>query len=239
VPVLIVLNVIGLVTTWSRGGAVIFLVTLMAIVVEYRDRFSPRTLGLFLGGAGVAVVVVLLLIPPSYWERQKSVTDTTDVPMARRGAYLSLASEVVPKHPVLGWGPDSFQYLWAESSYARKYQRKGDVKLGFRRKAHNTYIEVIVGTGVLGLAAFLSILGCAFRDFTKARRIHLERGNRAMAHLVGSYRISLFALCVYLFVYSDVYHKYLLLSLALSQVALRLAEQGAGATPDDRLPQVV
>jgi len=56
-----------------------------------------------------------------------------------------------------------------------------------KRKAYNTYIKVLVGSGMTGFALFMTLLVC-------------------------------------LLLYSSVTHGYILLSLAVSQVALRLAQ---------------
>jgi len=224
-PVLVFISLAGLVTTYSRAGAIVFVVTLAGIVVVHRRRMTPRKMGVIFSSGLLAVVLALMLIPAEYWQRQASITDETDYSISRRKGYIECSLEFFRRRPLLGWGPACFQYVWADSVYARRYQPEPHPEVGYRRKAHNAFLEVLIGSGAIGLAVFLSILWLAFRDFGRAERAFLQRGEESMAQLVGSYRVGFISVLAYMPMSSNENHKYLLLSLALSQVCLRLASK--------------
>ena len=213
-------DVLGMVTTYSRGGALIMGSVLLAVLFQNRRFITPRNLGLLFSGVAIGLALALLIIPASYWERQKSLVTAEDLSLERRFSYLVVAWDAFKERPLTGWGPDSFRYIYEDSDMARKYVRKNHDR---DRPAHNTYLEVLIGTGLPGLMMFLLILLQALRDFTRARKTLLRHGDEDGAGWVGAYRLSLFGLLVFLLLFSDIYHKYLLLSLGLSQCARHVA----------------
>ena len=216
------INILTVALTFSRGGAIMLGLASLLILWNFHRLIAPRNLGLLLGVGGLAVCVLLLLLPASYGTRLKSVRDTDDFAINRRLSYLVVARDLFAQRPFLGHGPDTFSSLYSQTEIGRSFKRKHETG---RRKAHNTYVEVLVGSGLVGLAFFAAILLYALRCLNRARRIFLTRGMAAEALLTGAYRTAFISLLMYLAIFSDVYHKYLLLSLAVSQVALRLAQQ--------------
>lgn len=214
-------DVLGMVTTYSRGGALIMGIILLAVLVQNRRFITIRNFGLLLSGIAVGLALALLIIPASYWERQKSLVAAEDLSLERRFSYLVVAWDAFRERPLTGWGPDSFRYIYQDSEMARKYVRKNHDR---DRPAHNTYLEVLIGMGIPGLMIFLIIVLQALRDFTRARRVLFRRGDTDAARYVGAYRLSFVSLLVFLVLFSDIYHKYLLLSLGLSQCARRVAD---------------
>ncbi|MBM4142348.1 MAG: hypothetical protein FJ225_01960 [Lentisphaerae bacterium] len=242
---LVALSMAGLVTTYSRSGAIVFVATAVGIFLAHKRRLTPRKFGLVLSAGALALALVVALVPSAYWKRQAAIGDESDPAMSRRKAYVACATDAFRQRPLLGWGPSAFQYYWADSYYGRQYRTRGKREATvspeeqYRRTAHNTYLEVLVGNGLLGLAAFLAVLGFAYRDFLRAEKTFRQRGAEAMAQLVASYRVAYLSVLLYLLFFSDVNHKYLLLSLALSQVCRRESGQpspedaaGPDAAPD-------
>jgi O-antigen ligase len=163
-----------------------------------------------------------MLTPQSYYNRLGSLGDDQDFALRRRASYLVIAKRLVTESPILGSGPDTFSYRYAETETGRRFKRKWETG---RRDAHNTYIEVIVGSGVIGLALFLAILLFALRSMSSAIRQFTAKGRNDLALLSVAYRMAMISLLIYLLIFSDVYHKYLLLALAASQIARFLAQQ--------------
>ena len=215
---LILLNLAAVVTTYSRGGALVFSMLLMVITLRGLRRLPPRTIGLVAAGGLVLLAVALPLVPPSYWERQSTLTDLEDRSIGRRTAYLRVAAEAVQAHPILGSGPGSFRKLFGESTWSLHF--KGANQKTLERYAHNTYIEVLVGSGLIGLALFLIILANAVWSFTRAHRHAVQRGDFARAEYAFAGRLALVVLLVYLLIYSSVYDKFLWVGLALSQAVM-------------------
>ncbi len=217
----IAINVAAIIATFSRGGALILAISLLLMLWTFRHMIVPRNLGLLLGLSGLAVVALLLLTPEAYGQRIKSIKAADDFSMRRRASYLVVARDLVAERPLLGSGPNTFSARYAETDIGRAFMRGKSTR---GRKAHNTYVEVLVGSGVVGLVLYLIILGVSLKSFSRARRLFLVTGRTQMALLTTAYRTSFLTLLVYLLIYSEVNHKYYLLSLALSQIALRLAQ---------------
>lgn len=219
---LIAVNVAAVVATFSRGGALILFLSLGLLGWEFRRLISSRNLGLLLGVAGLAITTFMLLIPDSYQQRLGTIRAADDFSMRRRLSYITVARDLVLDRPFFGNGPDSYASLYAKSAVGRLFRRKSESGL---REAHNTYIDVVTGSGILGLVAFLMVLSYAFQSFGRALRLYQQAGDAQMVLLARAYRLAFAMLLVYLFIFSDVYHKYLLLSLAMSQVAVYQASQ--------------
>jgi O-antigen ligase len=221
--IIFVMNIVATILSYSRGAAVVLTVVLFFLFVGHIRKFKPIYLGFVALLISTIVLMIIFLIPFSYWERQKSVTHTkTDSAIGRRVSYLYVGWEAFKERPVIGSGLGTFRDIYANSSYARQFEIRGRTN---RRPAHNTYIEVIIGTGILGLLIFITIIVLTFKNFHNAKkRFHLL-GEKGMVSLIGAYRISFISIIAYSFLLSGPYKKYLWISLALSQVALTLSQE--------------
>ena len=212
---LILVNMLALVTTYSRGGAIVLVFLLAGLAWDYRRSLTPRRVGALLGGGMLLIPVFFLLIPSSYWERQRSVLDGDDFSIGRRMSYLQVAAGAFVTHPLLGSGPGTFSDYYARSPQALEFSRKSEETS--ERRAHNTYVEVLVGNGVIGLAVFLLLLSAAWMNFRRAVRIADQLCDPPFAALARAFRLSYLVLLIYLLIYSNVDNKYLVLLLAVSE----------------------
>lgn len=234
IALLFCVNILGVVFTYSRGGALVLSLTLLLLFIEHMRKFRPKHLGFVAVFATLSLLLTIILVPSYYWERQKSVVRTEeDSALARRISYLHVGWEAFRHNPLLGSGPGTFKLMYAKSDAALQFEREED-KL--RRYAHNTYLEYLVGTGILGFIVFLIILRIAFKQFSQAKRTYQLRDNREMFSLVTAYQISYLSLLAYLFIFSGVYHKYLLVALALSQTAFNLSHDDLRETDGSPAP---
>lgn len=243
---ILLLNLAAVVSTFSRGGFLMLLVCCCLLLFEHGRRLRPKHFGFVLLAAALGVLLVFAAVPAEYWERQQTIALGTkaDRAIGRRASYVLVARDAVLNHPFLGSGPGSFIDIFSSSRYAHQYSREQEGAKSYRRYAHNTYLEVVVGTGLLGLLVFLLLLRRAFGNFSAAARAFRERRDPWMEGLVRSYRISFVMVALYLLIFSDLFHKYLLLSLALSQVVLsvvasepRRSEESLPPPGPDRLPE--
>lgn len=212
----------ALVTTYSRGGALILCLVTAILAMSHRRRLQPVHLGILLACLAAIFAAGFFLVPQSYWERQKSIADTSDFAVNRRASYLKVGWGAFLQRPLLGSGPDSFRHIYSRSEYARRFMKKNRVTA---REAHNTYLEVLVGSGLVGFFFFAGILVRSLSNFSAAGRALVGIGDAKGASLVAAYKISFLSILLYLFIFSDVHHKYLLLSLALSEVSVRVARE--------------
>ncbi|MBZ0155184.1 MAG: O-antigen ligase family protein [Alphaproteobacteria bacterium] len=218
-----VVNLAGIVLTFSRGGAIVLVVTLALILIRHIRRLTPGRMGIVIALSGILIATALVVIPDSYWERQKSVLDQkVDKSIGRRSAYLTVGFQAFMENPLLGYGPGTFRDIFSQTEVALFFQREGET---LRRFAHNTYLEVLVGTGGVGFLLFLGILWRALHNFHVAGKNFQACGDEEMAAVTKAYRLSFLSLLIYLLMFSDMYHKYLLLSLTVSVLALRLSRE--------------
>ncbi len=220
---LLTVNIISLILTYSRGGAIVLLITTSLLFIQHREKFKPKYLWCVTSLLAISIVIILVFVPTSYWERQRKITDTvTDHAIGRRISYLYVAWDAFKKDPIIGSGPGTFREIYAGTSFASQYEQEGRTK---RRFAHNTYIEFLIGSGLIGITVFFIILWYALRNFHIAKKTFLMKGSNKLYSITGAYQLSFLTLLTFLFMFSDMYHKYLLISLALSQVALRLSQE--------------
>lgn len=212
------INVMALITTFSRGGALNFLVLVALLALEHYKRLSPRKMGLLLSGGLACGLLMLAFIPSSYWERQRSVVQISDDSISRRIDYIIVGWDKFMEKPLLGHGPGVFKELWAQTVYSGDIG-KGQSR-GYHRPAHNTYLEMLVGTGVIGLGFYLCAILAALRNFTRARDNLRKAGRRPEASIAGAYRIAFITVLVYFLILSAQTHKFFWVSLAFSQILL-------------------
>lgn len=215
----ILVNLMGLVTTYSRGGALILLLVVTGLGLVYVRRFRPVHVGLLTAGAAALLLLAVFVVPESYWTRQRKLFDPADFSIGRRQSYLVVAWDSIRRNPVLGSGPGTFNQLYARSAAARHRRRKSEQDL--LRKAHNTYVEVLVGNGVPGLVTFLGMAALAWFSFARAASRARRMQDEGLVLLVSTYRLAYAAVLVYMMIYSNVDNKYFILSLAVSEVICR------------------
>lgn len=222
---LMAVNCLGLVTTFSRGGVLVLALTGLLVLHEHRRRFSSRLLGLFLAGGMAAAALALAMVPGKFWERQASlVASEDDQSLGRRASYLLVARDSFLEKPLLGWGTGVFRDIYEGSEIAQVFAREGRSN---RRHAHNTYAEVLVGAGLLGLALFLGILHRTLRSLGRGIAGLRAAGDPATADAVATLRTSFLSLLLYMLIFSDIYHKYLLIALGAAEAARRIGERAA------------
>lgn len=151
-----VVLVVGIFATFSRSAVVPLTVVLIGVVAhELRTRRS-------FGVLAVLIVLGILLAPRYYWERVMGLpaafrNTTQDWSVYTRMLALQTAWEMFLNHPLTGVGLGNFA---GSSAY----------RLFLRVVVHNTYLEILVGTGVMGLLVFLAMLGSGLRHAVAGAR---------------------------------------------------------------------
>ncbi len=220
---MLLINLLGIVFTYSRGGALILSIIFPVLFAMHLFSLKPKLFGFVLSLIGFIAVIIIAFIPDAYWERQQSLFGgRKDFSISRRTAYLHVGLDVLKDNPVLGSGPGTFRDIFSESKYAEFFYREGFTK---RRFAHNTYMEVLAGTGIAGAIFFMVLLWRAMKNFRTSMKNFQEAGDLWKLHLTRAYLLSFISLLIYLGIFSDMYHKYLLLSLAVSHAALTVSQK--------------
>lgn len=218
------INCGAVVVSFSRAGFIVLLVTILILAIEFSRKLHARNTGLVIAAICIILAATALLTPAEYWERQRSLVEWQDSSLKRRTAYIEVGWEAFLESPLLGTGPGTFKDVYPLSQKAAEFKSERESQL--RRHAHNGYLELLVGTGLIGLTIFLLILLKSLNKFTRAKRNYLAHGLEELASLTGCYRTSLISVILYLTVGSIIYHKQLLLLFALSQAAWFISNTG-------------
>ncbi len=169
-----VLIAVAIVGTLSRGALVGLAGMLVVGVLSgaVRLRVATGLVAAVLVGVLVAAATVPQLVSVSL--QQKSVVADRNV--SERLDLWTAAAQMTVDHPVLGLGPGAFalEHQDYTSSLPDDVNHPLDV-------AHNTWLELSSELGLLGLAAFLALLGAAYAEARAAWR----RGRDPVAAAVG------------------------------------------------------
>ena len=221
---LFLLNCYAIVITYSRAAALVFIFTIMLILLEHIKKLRINYLGFILLLISIIIFVGIKRLPTTdFWQRMQTLnTPQTDSAIQRRASYIYVAWEAFKKNPILGSGPGSFPLIYQNSLYATAL---GTEESGYARAAHNAYLEVLVGTGLLGLVLFGTILIYAFRGLYIAQRKLKQAGRLIDSAYIRSIGYSLSSFLASLLFLSGPYRKYVWLLVGLSIVALRITEE--------------
>lgn len=162
----VVILMVGIVATFSRGAllgvAAMLVVALLLGLVRWRD------VGIGVAAVAIALGVVVVSAPDLV---QRSVAEKEFVAEANvesRYTSWTLAAEMTVDHPFLGTGPGGFRTEFASYDLGRS---SNPVHLDV---VHQMYLDVSSELGLLGLAAFLGVVGtgavAAWRGRTSTER---------------------------------------------------------------------
>lgn len=147
--------VVGLVATRSRGGLAAALVGLGVLAFLERRRIPRRVRLASLLGV-VAVVAVVALRPGPVEQSGLLRTASFEV----RAREWAGAVEVFLERPILGTGPDTFEFVFPKH---RSREDGAELGLQIADKPHSILLEKASDTGMLGLATYLAVLVAALR----------------------------------------------------------------------------
>lgn len=224
----LLLNIYTVVLTMSRGGTLIALLILSIIALVYGARLKKQHLALVLVFTAAMIGAGSAVIPQTYWERQFSlllaIEGEADRSINRRVSYVYVAWDRFRESPVIGHGPFQYPDLYARSDYAALLTKTTDVSgIGFRRRAHNTYLETLVELGIIGLSAFLAILFAGWRNFSHSVKRFRQAGDNHLADLTRAYQIAFLSQLLYFLFLSQTFSDITWAVLGMSVVALRLS----------------
>ncbi len=148
------------------GGAI---VAAGLIALFQKDRPAVRTYALALVGGVILVTGVFLAA--------KNTAFVQNSPVLSRFASISFESDGntrfilwgmalkgVAEHPVLGWGQESFNFVFNEYYDPRLYAQEP-----WFDRVHNIVLDWLIAGGILGLAAYLALFGAALFVLWRSR----------------------------------------------------------------------
>jgi putative inorganic carbon (HCO3(-)) transporter len=217
----------GIFLTFSRGAAIAVAVTLLMTLL-LRELKLRNVLP-----ALAVLTAIVFFVVPDYVVRLSSLggvtalsttsTDSTNRPdsaLVGRETENLAALHAFIDHPVTGVGPGVYF-----REYSRDYaNRLGLRYLGSERRGHSLYLELMADTGIIGLTAFLSMVGAALVLLFRSSRYWRER-DAERAVIASSL---LFALIAYLasamFLHLS-YQRYFWAVLGLASAAIWVLRQ--------------
>jgi O-antigen ligase len=154
-------DLIALALTRSRGGIVAAVAGALTLAWLLRSDLPRRArrAAVVVGLAGLALAALILFVPGL---ARASGLHRTDLlrseSVSARGREWAGALHIIASRPVLGTGPDTFEYR-----FPRYRSDEDGVKLGMQiaDKPHNVLLERASDTGLSGLAAYLAVVGVA------------------------------------------------------------------------------
>ncbi len=166
--------------TGSRGGLLSMGLSFILFAFLQKNR------GVWLTVLVIASIVGLVAMPLSMKQRvglvKSDAPDRLGNSTDRRESYQIFGWQLAQQNPILGVGLRGFTEAYAHSEY-RFLQ--GDSE---GRVAHNTYLEIVTGTGFVGLTGFLLLLGTSMFmawKFTRYRNNYPYLGNVAVGLFAG------------------------------------------------------
>lgn len=213
---------VAIFTTYSRGGMLGFgAVVLLAFLL-----WSPpvaRLPGLVVGAAALAFAVT------TFWDRDEGFADLLgDATLNQRLNTIKAGLAMFADNPLLGVGPGCSVIGWPEYAPPNAFSE------GWLH-SHNTVIQVLSETGLLGAVPFFLLLGIAlWRAHERARTWRLA-GDRERSRMVSALAISLWGLvvCGVSGGYVLSWFPYLILGLTSAALLLPGPGEGAGAEDDE------
>jgi O-antigen ligase len=211
--------------TDSQAGIVALTVALvLAIVLGGRAR--PVIAVGVLAFTFAAVTYYTLVTKPVALQ-----TISSEDNVGSRETLWSVASHMVRDHPVAGVGAGNFVVV--EPEYTLRSIDLPRVDLIVKPElTHNSYLQVLAELGVIGLAAFLSVIARSLQLALRAAHSFARGGDYELDMLSRGFLVGTVGMLIAYFFATNQYEKQLWLLLATGPVLLSVALRAhAGAIP--------
>jgi O-antigen ligase len=153
-------GVMAIILTGSRGALISAIVGCGLILPWTLPRVPRRTRIVVVALLFISAIVVLRHAPETSIERLATTrSEVMEGTLNKRKEIWAAALGIVPRNPMLGVGTGTFKQAVLPV-------------LGFEKTAHNSFLEILVEAGIVGLVLFLLMLFAAFyRALTAPRRV--------------------------------------------------------------------
>ena len=166
----------GIVSTVSRSALITLFVGIFLIFTQKKK--IPLFILLL-----IPVIIYVFYIKPRWlqlgYQAEEIMGHGRMLSVTMRWELLVASIKMFIEHPIIGVGPGNFIYL--EYLYDVPY----------KLFAHNTYMEIATGSGIVGLFPFLGLLYVSLRNYYKVYKFWKNRDTTkmtiAIALLVGTF----------------------------------------------------
>jgi len=219
--------VTGIVISLSRGGILVLALEVIMIAwLSMRGGKRVMVLGLLLAAAPVAII-------HQFNARDEGTTNDYTAETAKTSRYelWTAAGRMVIKHPFLGVGSRRFREFSSDYNEI-SHDNKGKV-------AHNTFLEIAAGSGLLGIGTFLAMLWYSLSPLYRSLRAGVQTTDA-----VSTIRMATFIASISIIVRCNLDAKifdtciFTLLILAVASSRLTSEAQATdGSTPPEAKPE--
>jgi O-antigen ligase len=212
-----IISFTGLLFSASRGGFLAAAITILIFIWRHPRR------ELLLVTIVAAAVIALPFVPQSVLSRISGIfgesnedryASYAEQTSERRLSYVVFGATELIENPLTGSGYGTFSQLYPTSDYAQ-YDNPISEKERYRL-AHNAYLEIGFGTGIVGLGCFLAILIVSVRDFYNVMR-WAPRGSLLWG-AAGGFQLGLLALMIAMIFLSIEHFNYIWVCVAMASV---------------------
>ncbi len=202
----LVLNVLTVLGSYSRGGVVALSVLAVAFWLRTKNKLVYPVV------AVVAIIPILHFMPESFWQRMNTIQDyQTDGSFQDRVTAWMVAYHFAVDHFPFGAG---FYAPQLQKVFDQYFPGVG------AHAAHSIYFQVLGEHGFIGLAIFLLMIASAFLNLRAVMRLTAKVPEMKWANdLARMIQLSLLAFCVggaaLSLAYYDVFTLWICLSAAL------------------------
>lgn len=159
-----ILMVIAILETVSRGGFIGLIVILLAIGLKHGKRLKS-----IIGPLIVFLFVLKMFAPATYWDRISTmINPTEDYNVSGEGGRIEIwesGLRMMIRNPLTGVGISCF-----EEGEGRQHGERG----GKWMTAHNSFIQLGAELGLIGLFLFIKLLVSSIKLLREYRRLNVS-----------------------------------------------------------------
>jgi len=220
IPAVIVVLAAGLLATQSRGGLIAVLAALATALVLLPDRRLAIGLCALAFGLGAVAYVAA---EPSALER---ITTASEDRGNGREDLWRVATRMSTEHPVAGVGLGNFRVRSGEYVREPGALQYVDLIVDRPHEVHNTYLQLLAETGLVGLGLFLAVVVAAMGAAWRAAQRFQTAGALALARLSRAVLVAQVGFLVAAVFLSAASRSMLWVLLALGPLLLGLRTRG-------------
>lgn len=223
--VLLTILLINFVNTYSRGGYVAFLISILLIMIFF-TRFNL----LFISSIVGLGILLIPLLPPEAIARFQTLnlfTQENQTGVYEDASFRGRTSEVIAgiqmfaDHPIFGIGLEN---------YARNYQKYAQIiGIEYRseeREAHSLYAELLAERGIVGFLSFVAIVISLFQSLSKARiSLSFTPHYDEWSSYISATQVSLITYLIAAIFLHDAYIRFLWVFVALILALIQIIDE--------------
>lgn len=157
-----ILNSIVLYFTATRGAILgfvggIIIVALIMVWKERKNRSVRKTAGWFLSAIVAFILIFIVFRNTSFVQKSPVLSRFATLSVSEiktQGRYYvwPMALKGVTERPLLGWGQESFNYVFNKYYNPAMYQQEQ-----WFDRTHDIFLDWLINAGILGLLSYLSL----------------------------------------------------------------------------------